>query len=158
MNRHARRSAFTLVEVVIVLAIIAVISAIAIPRFGTGSRRYRLESAANRVVADIKLARQRAIQTSSQQMMVFNLDSNSYSLPGVDSLDDASRTYSVELDEPPYETSILAIDFDGGSMLTFDGYGDPVSEDGGIGQVWLVTGSMGMRVQFDLDTGEISIQ
>ena len=156
MFRNRVLRAFTLIEVIVVLAIIAVLAGVAIPRMGASSPRYRIEAAARRVVADIELARQHANQTSSQQAIVFDAASNSYRLPGVTSLDDPSGTYSVELDEAPYDTLIIAVDFDGGAMLTFDGFG--TLGGSGNGELWLTAGGLQRRIIVDLATGETSIE
>jgi len=82
-----RPRAFSLIEVVLVLSLLAVVAAIAIPRYAASLSHYRLDAAARRVAADLALARQRAKTTGTSQPVAFAVAANSYSLPGVTPLD-----------------------------------------------------------------------
>jgi prepilin-type N-terminal cleavage/methylation domain-containing protein len=66
-----KKQAFTLVELLVVIAIIALIAAIALPRFkGFGAANATI-SATRQLLDDIALARSRAIATRSDVYMVF---------------------------------------------------------------------------------------
>src|SRR5688500_9245400 len=56
---------FTLIEIVMVLFIMAIVAAMAAPRYSQAIARYRLESAAGRVAADLEYARALARSTST---------------------------------------------------------------------------------------------
>src|SRR5688500_12739493 len=55
-----RARGFSLIELVLVVATIAVLSAIAVPKYADAMNRYRVDLAAKRVVADFALARSSA--------------------------------------------------------------------------------------------------
>ena len=71
------RSGFTLIELVMVLAIIGLITAIAAPRYAASLARYRAESAARRVAADLALARREAAASSSSRSELPNFSRRS---------------------------------------------------------------------------------
>src|SRR5687767_1140695 len=78
-------AALTLVEMVLVVAITALISAIALPRYANSIARYRAESAARRVAADLALAQNSASTTGRPQSIVFV--ARGYQMPGLAHLD-----------------------------------------------------------------------
>lgn len=64
--RHARQGGFTLIEVVIVMVILAIVTAIALPSFNDTLARNRVSAQNNEIVAAVNLARTLAVQTRSQ--------------------------------------------------------------------------------------------
>ncbi len=66
METHSRGTAgLTLTEILIVVALVAVIVAVAVPAFGPWLRGYRVRSTANQVVAELRLARTVAVSTQA---------------------------------------------------------------------------------------------
>jgi len=122
-TRGAR--AFTLVEAVIVLLIVGVLAAIAAPRFGHSLRRYRAEATARRILTDLQLAQRHARSTSTSQSVQFATAQNRYTLAGLPALDRSSGEYEVRLSGEPYEAALVAADFGGDELVTFNGYGLP---------------------------------
>ncbi len=125
--RTARRTAFTYIELTIVMAVLAIMAAVVIPRFGGGNDRQRVRFAAQRVAADVRLARTTAMKKSAAQSIVFDEVLRRYTLPGVRHLDRAAAEYAVDLSQEPYAASDLKFDLDGDSEIVFDGYGVPDS-------------------------------
>jgi type IV fimbrial biogenesis protein FimT len=80
------RSGFTLVELVAVLAIIAVLGAMAVPSFATMVRQHRLKAAAHHLQADLALARHQAMRSGQHAHLSFK--------PG------AAWCYAVSLGQP----------------------------------------------------------
>src|SRR5437762_6551307 len=80
--------AFSLIEMVLVLTIIAIASAIAVPRYVGSIARYRAETAARRVAADLALAASHAADSGKTQSVVFV--ARSYQMPGMQHLDGKS--------------------------------------------------------------------
>lgn len=144
---------FTLVELVVVIAIVGVMAAIAIPRVASSLNRRRLDAAATRIASDIQLAQRHARQSSASQDVTFDVAGNSYQLTGLRDADRVTERYTVELSQAPYEVTISAADFDGSNVLTFDGYGVPSSG----GHVTLLLGADFRNVMIAADTGEVSV-
>ena len=116
------RGGFTLVELVIVMVIIGVVGAIALPRFSQATARQQLDAAAERLVSDLELAKTRARASSQTVTVAFNRSAESYTISG-----GGGDAFTVELDESPYNALIGTASFGGSTTLTFNGYGIPSS-------------------------------
>lgn len=125
--RRGARRAFTLIELVLVLAILATFAAVAAPRYGGAVARYRVQAAANRIVADLARAQAEARASSSSRTVEFRTANNGYGIAESRSLNDRNSSYRVSLAAAPYESAILLADFGGDSIVRFDGYGVPDS-------------------------------
>lgn len=79
MIRRDKRG-FTLIELTMVLAIVAVMAVIGFPTFSGWLARARLRDAARTVYSDLQLARIRAIETGGEWRINFNPDDNSYTV------------------------------------------------------------------------------
>jgi prepilin-type N-terminal cleavage/methylation domain-containing protein len=154
MKASRRQPAFTLLELVFVLAIAAILASIAIPRFGGATARQRADAAARRAASDLALARKLARQSSASQTVVFDIGGDSYQLVGVPHPDRPTKEYIVRLAEEPYRAAILSADFSGQKQVVFDGYGVPDSD----GTVVIQVGSEQRVITLDVDTGEANVQ
>lgn len=141
--------AMTIVEVVVVLVVISILSAIAVPRYAGFSANQRLEAAANRVRADLALAQRLAKYSSSSQTVRFYIASDRYTLPNLPSPDHASGVYAVPLGADPYRVQIANANFGGDAILVFNGYGEPDSD----GTVTIKTGNRTRTIQLQSGTG-----
>ncbi len=148
------RGAFTLIELVVVLLIMATLAAIAIPRYANATTRYRAETAARRIVADLALARSSASMYSSTVTVNFDVSSNTLSMPGVSHMDKASLDYLVDFNKRPYRADLIWADFGGTPAVSFDGYGMP---DSG-GTIVVRVGEVEKTVTLDPSTGEATVQ
>jgi prepilin-type N-terminal cleavage/methylation domain-containing protein len=119
------RRAFSMIELVIVILIMSIFSAVAAPKFLDSLLFHQVESAVRRVKADIDYARQRARLTSTTQTVTFT--GSTYTVSGMKSLDLNSSTYTVNLTRTPYSLDSATANFGGSQVLTFDGYGSPNS-------------------------------
>lgn len=149
-----RHTGFTLIDLMMAIAVIAIVAAIATPRYANALTRYRAEAAARRVAADLELARQTAKSTSSSRTVAFNPAQHSYVIPDVREFDSAGTTYRVQLQDPPYQAQIVSVDFGGDAVLTFDGFGIP--DSGGF--VILQAGDYQYTVVVDPETGAAEVQ
>lgn len=144
---------FTLLELVLTLAIVTVMAAIAVPRYGMAAGRHRLDLTARRVAADLRLAQSYARTTSSPRTVVFDAAQEEYWLLNVPGLDSTSGDYTVALSKEPYQAGIVAVDFGGGPQVVFNGWGLPSAG----GMVTLAVGNRQQTVVVDAETGEVSI-
>ncbi len=125
------RDAFTLVELVMVLVIIVVTSAIAIPRFANTTQNYRASVAAQRVAADLGMAQARANMTSSTITVTFTPGTGRYTISNTPDLKTGASTYSVDLADRPFDATIAdtilggTTTTTGTSTLSFNGFGAP---------------------------------
>ncbi len=150
-DRHA---GFTLLDLVVAMAIIVIVAAIATPRYANALTRYRAEAAARRVAADFQLTRQTAKSTSSSRTVEFDAVDDSYVIPNVRELDTAGTTYHVQLQDPPYQAQIVSVDLGGDWEITFDGFGMP--DSGGF--VIVQAGDYQYTVVVDPETGATEVQ
>ncbi len=151
--RHRNRS-FTLIDLVMAMAVIVIVAAIATPRYANALTRYRAEAAARRVVADLTLARQTAKSTSSSRTVEFDATKHSYLIPNVRELDTAGTMYRVQLQDPPYQAQVISVDLGGDWQIIFDGIGIP--DTGGF--VIVQAGDHQYTVVVDPETGAAEVQ
>ncbi len=152
-NPPAHRCAFSLLELVIILVTIALLSAIAVPRYADALVRYRVNLAADRVMRDLQWAAAHAKATGADVVLAFDLADNAYTSAELDDPDQPGSGYAVALGEPPYEAAITAADFAGSAQVTFNGYGTPSAS----GFIAVTVGDRTQKVTLDAATGEVSI-
>jgi type IV fimbrial biogenesis protein FimT len=75
---------FTTVEILVVLAIVAILIRIAVPAFSTWLPSQRLTSAAQQIAIDLQFARMKAIAQNTSYTVTFNTTTSTYSF-GTDS-------------------------------------------------------------------------
>lgn len=146
------RHALTMIELVIVIAIIGLVSAMAIPRFANSAAQRRLDMAARRVAADLEQARYLAVHGSSGCSVTFS--GHAYTLDGASDPDHSQRTGTVNLADAPYRVQVLSADFGGDETVTFDRFGRP---DSG-GQVVLRLGTRTRTISMDAVLGGTTIE
>ncbi len=148
--RATARRAFTLVEVALVVVIAGLLAAVAVPRYAQSLTRYSANAAAQRVIADLELARQRAAATSKTVDVVFDPAADTYAFTNLDHPDHPGTPYTVDLSADPYGADLRTADFAGRAYFKFSGYGRP---DAG-GTLTLGVGTHAFTIALDPDTGQ----
>jgi type IV fimbrial biogenesis protein FimT len=77
---------FTLVEAVIVILILIIVAAIAVPQFRKMAINGNLKAAAKDIMSDFASVRERAISENLNYSIVFDQDNNRYTVPGLANL------------------------------------------------------------------------
>jgi prepilin-type N-terminal cleavage/methylation domain-containing protein len=143
------RRAFSMVELVIVLVIVGVTSAIALPRYLSSTMRVKVDGAARKVVADIERLRDRARQQGREQRVYFG--DAGYVLVTTDDSGAAVKE-QVDLTLEPYRVGIKAqVMTDQG--LTFDSLG----RAGTPLVIYLTNGDHTRGVSFDPTSGKAEV-
>ncbi len=151
---HARRQGFNLFELVLVLAIMGIVAAIAVPRFGRASARYRAAVAARRVVRDLELASRTARNAGASRSLAFDSASGQYTISDLAGLEKSTAPYRVDLSAEPYQSRIDSVDFGGDAEVVFNGYG--VGDSGGT--IVLKCGDITQTIVFDASKGRAETQ
>lgn len=147
--RSPRGRGFSLIELVICIAIISTVAGIASFRFSRSTERARVDAAAARVVSMINDARTRARTIGTTTLLNFSnspyaVEIKGNSSPGLD---------LVRFDEPPYRVAFSSVDFGGSRELTFTGRGRPTAG----GKVVVSQGAFSRTIIVDQETGHATV-
>jgi len=145
---------FSMLELVLVLAIMTTLAAIAAPRYAASAARYRADLAARRIVHDLELARATARAKGAALTVRVRQGTDEVVLFNTAGLDPHLSEYCTKLFEPPYQADITTSAFDGDDYIIFDGWGVP---DSG-GTAVLTVGSETRTITLDADTGKATIE
>jgi prepilin-type N-terminal cleavage/methylation domain-containing protein len=158
------KAAFTLVEIIIVVVIIAIAAMVAIP-LASSAASVQIRSAANMITADLEYAKSLAISKGQNFSVVFNKDTETYSLRDQDAAViphpvKKGFDYIVDFRKELNKVDIVDADFDNTNQVKFDYLGSPYNADGNplnSGVVMLQAGGTTVTVNVEPVTGFISI-
>lgn len=153
-SRITANRGFSLLEMVIVVVVLAIITAIAQPRYAAAVSRYRASAAAQRIAADLSLAQAKARYLSTSRVVVFTVATSTYQLTGEADLSHPASTYTITLSDKPYKATLVSVNFAGAAQVTFNGYGVPNSG----GTIVVSAGNATNTITIDADTGVATIQ
>ena len=148
------RQGFSLLELVMVIAIMCIVAAIAVPRYAQAAARYHIDVAARRIVQDLTLASRQARNAGASRTVTFNATGTQYTISDLAGLDKAAQGYRVDLLAEPYCSRIDSADFGGDRAVIFNGFGQA---DSG-GQVVLKSGDLTRTITLDAASGKASVQ
>lgn len=145
---------FSLIELVVVMAILGIISAIAVPRYMWSLSRYHVSAAAERVASELRQVEQQARFTCRSRTVT--LGSSDSTLMVYDPAAGAGSDVveRLALSAAPYGSEVVTSDFGSGEALTFDGYGQPSRS----ASATLGCGGQTRVVSVDGSTGEVSVR
>lgn len=151
--RRPARGGFSYVEMVLVALATGIIAAAATPRFAATLGRYRAQSAAQRIQADLAYARRCAISGSTSVTVRFSTTEHSCAILGVKSLDRVGQTYQTVLTDAPYSSQLAAVAVGGDSDLVFNLHGRP--DTGGV--ITVQSGTQQATVTIDAESGRVTV-
>jgi prepilin-type N-terminal cleavage/methylation domain-containing protein len=133
------KKGFTLIEIIITMAIIGIVSAIAIPNFSKWKEKHEIEGQAQKVYFDLMLARTAAIKSNNDVRVTFNLVANTYTVhedSNNDGVADAGENfknailendvqfaYNVGISDTDGNAVTSAVSFNGAQVVVFDSRG-----------------------------------
>jgi type IV fimbrial biogenesis protein FimT len=132
---------FSLQELMVVIAIIAIISAIAIPGIIGWLPKYRLGSAAREILSAVEHARLTAVKQNASVGLLFSTGNDTYRLwidngAGGGAADDTLENGTelmVKSGQIPAGVDMTTAVFGAASRLRFNGMGIPTRTDGSFG-------------------------
>lgn len=141
---------------VIVMLIVGIMAAVAVPRYSNSLMRYRADMAARRIAGDLATARARAKATSSSQAIVFTVPptGNRYEITGMNDPNGLLANYTVDLAKSPYVATLSSVNLGGDTTLIYNGYGMP---DSG-GTIVVQAGQYTKTITIDANTGMATTQ
>jgi prepilin-type N-terminal cleavage/methylation domain-containing protein len=145
---------FSLFELVIVVSVVGILAALAVPRYAESVGRYRAEAAARRVAADLALAQAKARAASAAQSVTFNATAGTYTVSSARNLDHPKSIYTVNLGGEPYRVTIGYADFGGTPQAQFDMFGAPTFG----GKVTVYAGAYARTVSLVKEDGSVTVQ
>lgn len=149
---HNRFRAFTLLELVIVIVILSITAAVAIPRMSAASTRYRVDAAVQQLLADVNITAAVANQASQMRSISFDATDETYELIGQPSPNNPAQDYVVDLGVEPFNVNMLGISF-GDNKLDISGHGLLLE----TGQVTIAAGQDARRIVFTEGTSTIQV-
>lgn len=117
------RQGFTLVELVMVLGIIALLGAVAVPRYTDALNRYRARAAAEQIVRVLELSQATARQQSTAISVWFDVANDTVHAPQLDD-PDRDGAWVIDLSARPWRAALSKADFDGQVYVLYNGYGE----------------------------------
>lgn len=137
-----------------VLVALALIAAIAAPRYASSLANYHTDAAARRIAADLAYVQAQARATSKSQMITFTPAGLNYQVAAVSGLNNRAGGFMVDLSAEPYSLTGLTAKFGTKTQITFDQYGTP---DNG-GTVTVNVGTTAKTVTLDAGTGKLTVK
>lgn len=119
MNNHNR--GFSTLELVMVVSIVGVTAAIAIPRVNSSLQRTKIERAASMLAADLNRVRENAKAYGLEQTVSFS--GSTYTITTVTA--SGSKTKTVDLTKQPVESKVQIARTSGVTVVKFNAYGVP---------------------------------
>lgn len=119
-TQHHLENAFSLVEMVISIVIVALLASVSILSFSSTYSNAQLDNTTQRLLADLKLTRQQAIQDQTSYLFEINPESHYYKAPRVKELSGINDIY-LDMSHAPYKSTHVALSLNdsGNNIIEF---------------------------------------
>lgn len=159
-TRAIATTGFTLIELILVVAILAIFTAVALPRFGNSAQRFRVDISARKIAADIAWCKQAARTTGQPAIITFSTTNNTYTLSGgVSTTGNVAPDLTVDFKKSPYTATLSAVSLTllntatATQSITFDANGIPSA----TGTITLSTATSGRVITISSPGGAVVI-
>lgn len=115
---------FSMIEMVMVIAIIGIITAIALPKFAHAGAGRRLSAAKNTLISDIEMVKLRARGTSKVHVIKFYPDENKYIIVEGTDIKREAVILSRDFDDEPYTVGLSRTTIGASESAVISVYGD----------------------------------
>jgi prepilin-type N-terminal cleavage/methylation domain-containing protein len=117
MKRTCIPKGFSLIELIIVIALISIVSAFAVPMWQKYTANTNLKNAAREVMADLSNAKQQAVEENLDvYRLTFNVAGNNYALSRTDT---GATSWTKSVASLGNGILIDSVNFSGGSVVSF---------------------------------------
>jgi prepilin-type N-terminal cleavage/methylation domain-containing protein len=117
MKKTGIPKGFSLIELIIVIALISIVSAFAVPVWQRYSANTNLKTAAREVMADLSNAKQQAVEENLDvYRLTFNVAGNNYALSRTDT---GATSWTKSVASLGNGILIGSVNFSGGSVVSF---------------------------------------
>jgi Tfp pilus assembly protein FimT len=113
------------VELVVVVLLLGIMASVAAPKYGDALATYRVDCAARRIAADLRMARDYAQKVSVTESVDFNAAADSYAMSSMKDVNRPAIVYTVSLAAQQYAADVTSANFEGVDVIAFDMYGRP---------------------------------
>ena len=121
---NASQRGFSMIELVVVVSIVGIIAAIAVPKFADAGAGRRLSAAKRALISDIHATQLRARATSKTHVVMFYPDSNKYIIFESTEVKRETIVLNRDLDNDPYNLSINSTNIPGNQYAIITPFGD----------------------------------
>jgi len=157
MNTALTRSnrGFSMIELVIVVTILGIITAIAVPKFADAATGRKLQAGKKQLLADIETAKLRARATSKQHTLKFYPSRDMYVIVEGNEIDKNAVVIARDFSEDPFNLNLKRTDLGGDEVMVITVFGD-ISPPG---QVQLLHSKTTITVDIEgvKDTGVVPV-
>ncbi len=80
MPKHINRSGMSVVEIMVIVAIIGIVATVSVPFYRNASMNLTLSGAARTIASDLRYAQQLSVTTQINHSVAFNASANTYSI------------------------------------------------------------------------------
>lgn len=123
-NSKAIKHGFSMIELTIVITIVGVIAAIAVPRFADAGSGRRLSAAKRTLIADIQMVKLRARATSKIHVIKFYTNENKYIVVEGTDLNRDAIIHTRDFDDDPFAISMSRTSLVGDNVVVVSAMGD----------------------------------